>query len=188
MLHINLENVINQVKNKGFTETPVGFKKTLNNGTIPITDQICFRRITTLSEYILNLNEKGLDITNIERISNPKIHKDFLSWEYAQIHKSSNLYKLSRIKGLGRGQIFLKDQNGEKEQKPLLTSLLKSKMVSAWEYFKYSQATKMKTLMYQGIGGEVKSKYGIPKLRFDPHPYLWKISDLGSPISTSSKL
>lgn len=143
MLHINLENVINQVKNKGFTETPIGFKKTLNNGTIPITDQICFRRITTLSEYILNLNEKGLDITNIEQISNPKIHKDFLTWEYAQNQKSSNLYKLSCIKGLGRGQIFLKNQNGEKEQKPLLTSLLKSKMVSTWEYLKYSQVTKI---------------------------------------------
>ena len=121
----------------------IGFKKTLNNGTIPITDQICFRRITTLSEYILNLNEKGLDITNIEQISNPKIHKDFLSWEYAQNHKALNRYKVSRSKGLGRGQIFLKDQNGEKEQKPLLTSLLKSKMVSAWEYLKYSQATKI---------------------------------------------
>jgi len=77
MLNINLENVANQVKSKGFEETTIGFKKTLNQGTLPIKDQLCFRRITLLSEYISNLDEKGLDFTNITPISNPKIHKDF---------------------------------------------------------------------------------------------------------------
>ena len=103
MLNINLENVANQVKNKGFEETTIGFKKN-NQVTVPIKDQLCFRRITLLSEYISNLDEKGLDFTNITEISNPKIHKDFLTWEYDQNQKSSNRYKLSRINGLGHNQ------------------------------------------------------------------------------------
>ena len=169
MLNINLENVANQVKSKGFEETTIGFKKTLNQGTLPIKDQLCFRRITLLSEYISNLDEKGLDFTNITPISNPKIHKDFLSWEYDQNQKSSKSYKLSRTKGLERGQIFLKGQNGEKEEKPQFTSLLKSKMVSPWEYFKYSQATQNKNpYVPRDKGAGSNPSMGYPNLDLTP--------------------
>lgn len=171
MLQMNLENVANQVKKKGFEETTIGFKKN-NQITVPIKDQLCFRRITLLSEYILNLDEKGLDFTNITEISNPEIHKDFLSWEYDQNQKSSNRYKLSRINSLGRGQIFFKGQNGEKEKNPQFTSLSRSKMVRPWEFLKNSQASQNeKPYIPRDKGAGSNSSMGYPNLDLTP-PYI----------------
>lgn len=139
MLHIELDKIKTSVEKIGFEETEIGYIKT---SQIKLFDkQKCFKRVTLLSEYIENLTLKGLDYPNVTPITEPKIQPDFLAWEFGKNQKNQNRYKLSRSKGLGGGQFFFKGHEEEIDPTNHFTTILKSKMVSPWEFFKNSQAT-----------------------------------------------
>lgn len=147
MLQLNFQNVKTNVEKIGFVETEIGYTRKNYDGQRvieEITTQKCFRRVTLLSEYIKNLTPKGLDITNITPITDPKIRPDFLACDLDQNQENQKRYKLSRIKGLGGGQFFFKGHEDENDPANQNTHLLKSKMVSTCDLNFRSQATENK--------------------------------------------
>lgn len=167
MLQIELDKIKTNVEKIGFVETEIGYIKT---SQIRLFDkQKCFRRVTLLSEYIQNLTPKGLDFPNVTQIVEPKIQPDFLTWEFSKNQKNQNRYKLSRSKGLGGGQFFFRGQGEEIDPTSHFTNILKSKMVSAWEFLKNSQATeKQNPYVSRAERWGSISSMGVPDSKLTP--------------------
>ncbi len=172
MLQLNFQNVKTNVEKIGFVETEIGYTRKNYDGQRvieEITTQKCFRRVTTLSEYIKNLTPKGLDFPNITQITNPQIRQDFLTCDLDQNRENKKRYKLSDTKGLGGGQFFLESHEEEIDPSNQKPHLLKSKMVRTCDLKFRSQATENKNpYKSRGLAWGSISSMGVPDYKMTP--------------------